>query len=155
MMPGKMVRLKYGHVIECTEATRDANGLVTEVQAVQIPDTNSGTPGSGAVKIKRVITRVGVNDAVPAEVRLYERLFKEAHPEGGGVDFLENLNTDSLKVMTAYVEPSLASGGAIEAKADDKFQFERHGYFVADRVDHAMGKLVFNLAVGLKDSWGK
>jgi glutaminyl-tRNA synthetase len=97
-----------------------------------------------------------VADAVQAEVRLYERLFKEAHPEGGGVDFLENLNTDSLKVMTAYVEPSLASGGAIEAKADDKFQFERHGYFVADWVDHVQGtNPVFNLAVGLKDSWGK
>ena len=96
------------------------------------------------------------NDAVQAEVRLYDRLFKQAHPEAGGVDFLENLNTNSLKVMTAYVEPSLASGGAIEAKADDKFQFERHGYFVADRVDHVQGsKPVFNLAVGLKYSWGK
>ena len=90
-----------------------------------------------------------------AEVRLYDRLFVEAHPEGGGKDFIENLNPHSLKVLTAYVEPSLARGGAIEAKADDKFQFERHGYFVADRVDHAVGKPVFNLAVGLKDSWGK
>ena len=105
--------------------------------------------------VKGVITWVGVNDAVLAEVRLYDRLFKEAHPDAGGVDFLENLNTNSLKIMTAYVEPSLASGGAIEAKADDTFQFERHGYFVADRVDHAAGKPVFNFAVGLKDSWGK
>jgi glutaminyl-tRNA synthetase len=102
-----------------------------------------------------VITWVAVADAVQAEVRLYERLFKEAHPEGGGVDFLENLNTDSLKVMTAFVEPSLASGGAIEAKADDKFQFERHGYFVADRKDHALEKAVFNKITGLKDTWAK
>ena len=75
--------------------------------------------------------------------------------ESGGKDFVENIAPNSLKVMTDYVEPSLTSGGAIEAKADDKFQFERHRYFVADRVDHAIGKPVFNLAVGLKDSWGK
>jgi glutaminyl-tRNA synthetase len=149
------VRLKYGHVIECVGAVKDEAGNITEVQARLLPDTKSGTPGADTVKVKGVITWVGVNDAVPAEVRLYERLFKEAHPEGGGVDFLTNLNADSLKVLTAYVEPSLASGGAIEAKADDKFQFERHGYFVADRVDHVAGKPVFNLAVGLKDSWGK
>ena len=150
LFPGNKVRLKYGHVIECTGCTKDANGQVTEVHAVLIPDTKSGTPGSDAVKVKGVITWVGVNDAVPAEVRLYERLFVEAHPEAGGKDFLENLNTNSLKVMQAVVEPSLAA-----AKADDKFQFERHGYFVADRVDHAAKKPVFNLAVGLKDSWGK
>ena len=82
--------------------------------------------------------RLGRNiDAVQAEVRLYERLFVEAHPEGGGKDFIENLYPNSLKVLKAFVEPSLAA-----AKADDKFQFERHGYFVADRVDHAAGKPV-------------
>lgn len=86
------------------------------------------------------------NDAVQAEVRL----FVEAHPEAGGKDFIENLNPNSLKVLHVVVEPSLAA-----AKVDDKFQFERHGYFVADRVDHAAGKPVFNLAVGLKDSWAK
>ena len=150
LFPGNKVRLKYGHVIECTGCTKDASGQVIEVQAVLIPDTKSGTPGSDAVKVKGVITWVGVNDAVPAEVRLYDRLFVEAHPEAGGKDFLENLNTNSLKVMPAVMEPSLAV-----AKANDKFQFERHGYFVADRVDHAVGKMVFNLAVGLKDSWGK
>ena len=115
-----------------------------------IQNTKSGTPGSDAVKVKGVITWVGVHDAVPAEVRLYERLFVEAHPEAGGKDFLENLNTNSLKVMQAVVEPSLAT-----AKADDKFQFERHGYFEADWVDRIQGtKPVFNLAVGLKASWG-
>ena len=150
LFPGNKVRLKYGHVIECTGAAKDANGNVTEVHANLIPDTKSGTPGSDAVKVKGVITWVGVNDALPAEVRLYERLFVEAHPEAGGKDFIENLNPNSLKVLNAFVEPSLAA-----AKADNKFQFERHGYFVADRVDHAAGKLVFNLAVGLKDSWGK
>ena len=91
-----------------------------------------------------------MNDAVPAKVGWYDRLFVEAHPEAGGKDFLENLNTNSLKVMRAVVEPSLAA-----TKADDKFQFERHGYFMAHRVDHAAGKPVFNLAVGLKDNWSK
>ncbi|SFB73417.1 glutaminyl-tRNA synthetase [Polaromonas sp. OV174] len=150
LFPGNKVRLKYGHVIECTGATKDASGNVTEVQATLIPDTKSGTPGSDSVKVKGVITWVGVNDAVQAEVRLYERLFVEAHPDAGGKDFIENLNPNSLKVLKAVVEPSLAA-----AKADDKFQFERHGYFAADRVDHAARRPVFNLAVGLKDSWGK
>ena len=103
------------------------------------------------MKVKGVITWVGVHDAAPAEVRLYDRLLVEAHPEAGGKDFLENLNTNSLKVMRAVVEASLAA-----AKADDKFQFERNGYFVADRIDHVQGtNPVFNLAVRLKDSWGK
>ena len=95
-------------------------------------------------------TWVAVADGLPAEVRLYDRLFTEPQPDAGGKDFLASLNPDSLKVVQALVEPSLAT-----ASADEKFQFERHGYFVADRVDHAPGRPVFNLAVGLKDSWGK
>jgi len=91
-----------------------------------------------------------VADGLPAEVRLYDRLFLDAQPDAGGKDFIESLNPNSLKVIRAVVEPSLAA-----ARADDKFQFERHGYFVADRADHTAGKPVFNLAVGLKDSWGK
>lgn len=150
LFPGNKVRLKYGHVIECTGATKDANGKVTEVQATLIPDTKSGTPGSDSVKVKGVITWVGVNDAVQAEVRLYDRLFVEAHPEGDGKDFLENLNPNSLTVVTAYVEPSLAS-----LEAGQRFQFERHGYFVTDLKDHAAGKAVFNRVTGMKDSWGK
>jgi glutaminyl-tRNA synthetase len=149
-LPGSKVRLKYGHVIECTGAVKDATGMVTEVHATLIPDTKSGTPGSDAVKVKGVITWVAVADGLSAEVRLYDRLFLEAQPDSGGKDFLASLNPNSLTVIQAVVEPSLAS-----AQADDKFQFERHGYFVADRVDHAAGKPVFNLAVGLKDSWGK
>ena len=86
--------------------------------------------------LEGVITWVGVNDAVPAEVRLYDRLFVEAHPEAGGKDFLRNLNTNSLKVTRAVVEPSLAA-----ARAEDKFQFERHGYFVGDWVGQAEGRL--------------
>ena len=87
---------------------------------------------------------------VPAEVRLNSRWFVEPHNQASGKAFIENLNQNGLKVLNAFVEPSLAA-----AKADNKFQFERHGYFVADRADHAAGKMVFNLAVGLNDSWGK
>lgn len=144
------VRLKYGHVIECVGATKDANGKVIEVQAKLLPDTKSGTPGSDGVKVKGVITWVGVNDAVQAEVRLYDRLFTEAHPEADGKDFLENLNPNSLSVVTAYVEPSLAA-----VEAGQRFQFERHGYFVTDLKDHAANKVVFNRVTGMKDSWGK
>jgi glutaminyl-tRNA synthetase len=150
LYPGNKVRLKYGHVIECTGATKDAAGNVTEVHAVLVPDTKSGTPGSDAVKVKGVITWVAVADALQAEVRLYDRLFKDEHPDAGGKDYLAALNGGSLKVITAYVEPSLAS-----AQPDEKFQFERHGYFVADRKDHAAGKAVFNKSTGLKDNWAK
>ena len=151
LFPGNRVRLKGGYVIECTGCIKDANGVVTEVHASLVPDTKSGTPGSDLVKVKAAITWVGVVDGVPAEVRLYDRLFLDPHPDAGGKDFIENLNPNSLKVASAIVEPSLAN-----ALPDQKFQFERHGYFVADRVDHVQGsKPVFNLAVGLKDSWGK
>jgi len=150
LFPGNVVRLKGGYVIECTGCTRDAAGQVTEVHAKVIPGTKSGTPGADSVKAKAAITWVGVADGVQAQVRLYDRLFADAHPDAGGKDFLQALNPDSLKVVTAYVEPSLAA-----AQADQKFQFERFGYFVADRLDHAPGQPVFNRAVGLKDSWGK
>jgi glutaminyl-tRNA synthetase len=103
------------------------------------------------VKVKGNITWVGVADGVKAEVRLYDRLFSVPQPGAGDKDFLEEINPDSLKVVTTYVEPSLG-----RAKPDDKFQFERHGYFVADRKDHAAGeRTVFNRVTGLKDSFGK
>ena len=150
LFPGNKVRLKYGYIIECTGAVKDASGRVTEVHATLIPDTKSGTPGSSSVKVKGVITWVSVHDGLSAEVRMYDRLFLDPQPDAGGKDYLESLNPDSLKTITAIVEPSLST-----ALPDAKFQFERHGYFVADRVDHAAGKPVFNFAVGLKDSFGK
>ena len=151
LFPGNKVRLKYGHVIECTGAEKDAQGQVTQVLAKLIPDTKSGTPGADSVKVKGVITWVGADDGVAAEVRLYERLFSDPQPDAGGKDFLACLNPDSLRVVTAYVEPSLA-----QCSADSRFQFERHGYFVSDRIDHVPGSQpVFNKATGLKDSWGK
>ncbi|MGY8903442.1 MAG: glutamine--tRNA ligase/YqeY domain fusion protein [Burkholderiales bacterium] len=151
LFPGNRVRLKAGYVIECTGCTKDAKGVITEVLAAVVPDTKSGTPGSDLVKVKAAITWVGVADGVNAEVRLYDRLFLDAQPDAGGKDFIESLNPNSLKVVTAIVEPSLAN-----ALPDQKLQFERHGYFVADRMDHVQGtNPVFSLAVGLKDSWGK
>ncbi len=165
---GSKVRLKYGYVIEvegadyAPDATPDAikSGAAHAIQirAKVLKDTKSGTPGSDSVKVKGVVTWVAVANAVQAEVRLYDRLFKDEHPDAGGKDYLAALNPDSLKVVTAYVEPSLAAGGendAMAAKADDKFQFERHGYFVADRIDHVAGKVVFNKITGLKDTWAK
>ena len=147
LFPGNRVRLKYGVVIQCTGCEKDADGAVTAVFASVVPDTKSGTPGADAVKVKGTITWVGVHDALPAELRLYDRLFTEAQPDAGGKDFLASLNPNSKKVTAGFVEPSLAN-----AKPDDKFQFERHGYFVADRLDHAAGKPVFNRVAGLKDS---
>ena len=150
LFPGNKVRLKGGYVIECTGAEKDADGNVTKVLATVVPDTKSGTPGADSVKVKAAITWVGAADGVEAEVRLYDRLFTDAQPDAGGKDYLALMNPDSLKVITAYVEPSLKA-----AQRDDKFQFERFGYFVADRKDHSAEKPVFNKITGLKDSWGK
>ena len=150
LFPGNKVRLKYGYVIECTGCEKDTSGAITAVTATVVPDTKSGTPGADAVKVKGTITWLGVHDALPAELRLYDRLFTEAQPDAGGKDFKLSLNPASKKVVAGYIEPSLAN-----AKPDDKFQFERHGYFVADRVDHVADKPVINRIAGLKDSWGK
>ena len=113
--------------------------------------TQSGTPPADSVTAKATITWVGVADGLQAEVRLYDHLFNDPQPDACGKNFLDALNPDSLKVVRAYAEPSLAA-----AQPDQKFQFERHGYFVADRKDHGVGgKVMFNRVTGLKDSWGK
>lgn len=150
LFPGNKARLKYGYVIECTGCEKDADGRITAVLATIVPDTRSGTPGADSVKVKGVITWVSVAEGLATEVRLYDRLFTEAHPDAGGRDFLTVMNPDSVKSVQAFVEPGLAT-----AAADDKFQFERHGYFVADRVDSVEGRPVFNRAVTLKDSWSR
>ncbi len=150
LFPGNKVRLKYGYVIECTGCEKDAAGNIVSVLATVIPDTRSGTPGSTSVKVKGVITWVGTGDALVAEVRLYERLFTDPQPDAGGRDFKASLNPHSLKIVTAYLEPSLAG-----SLADQRFQFERHGYFVADRKDHAADKPVFNRITSLKESFVK
>ena len=150
LFAGNKVRLKYGYVIECSGCEKDADGTITTVLARVIADTKSGTPGANAVKVKGTITWVGVHDALPAEVRLYDRLFADEQPDTSGRDLIAGLNPHSKKVVTAFIEPSLG-----EVRADDKIQIERHGYFVADRVDHRTGRPVFNRIAGLKDSWSK
>ena len=150
LFPGNKVRLRYGYVIECTGCDKDADGNITAVHANIIPDTKSGTPGADSVKVKGNIHWVSAAHALEAEVRLYDRLFSDPQPDSGDKNFLDALNPDSKKIVTAYLEPTLAT-----AKPEDRFQFERHGYFVADRTDSQPGKPVFNRVVGLKDSWGK
>ncbi|MGA4113525.1 glutamine--tRNA ligase/YqeY domain fusion protein [Ralstonia nicotianae] len=150
LFPGNKVRLRYGYVIECTGCDKDADGNITAVHANIIPDTKSGTPGADSVKVKGNIHWVSAAHTLEAEVRLYDRLFTDPQPDSGDKNFLDALNPDAKRIVTAYLEPTLAT-----AKPEDRFQFERHGYFVADRIDSQPGKPVFNRVVGLKDSWGK
>jgi len=150
LFPGNKVRLKYGVVVECTGCEKDASGQVSAVLATVVPDTRSGTPGADAVKVKGTITWVGVADAVAATVNLYDRLFTEPQPDAGGRDFREALNPASKRVVQAFVEPSLAA-----VEPETRLQFERHGYFVADRKLHQPSRPVFNRIATLKDSWAK
>ena len=149
LFPGNRVRLKHGFVIECTGFEADADGRVTKVLANYLPDSKSGTPGADGYKVKGNIHWVSVRHGVFAEVRMYERLFLEAHPDAGGRDYRESINPQAKRIVRAILEPSLANAGP-----DARFQFERHGYFVADRTDHRPEAPVFNLSVTLKDSWG-
>jgi len=148
LFPGNRVRLRHGYVIECTSFEKDDAGNVIAVHCNYFPDSRSGTPESANYKVKGNIHWVSCAHAVKAEVRLYDRLFADPHPDAGGKDFREALNPNSKEVVTAYLEQGMAS-----AKPEDRFQFERHGYFVADRKDSKAGKLVFNRAVTLRDSW--
>jgi len=150
LTPEGMVRLRYGYVVKCTGCEKDAQGNVTVVHCEYLPDTKSGTPGSDSVKVKGNIHWVSAQHAYECEVRLYDRLFKEAHPGEGDRDFLTDMNPNSVTVITAQLEPSLK-----DAKAEDSFQFERHGYFVADKKDSVAGKPVFNRTVTLRDAWQK
>ena len=147
---GNKVRLRYGYVVECTGYDKDANGNVIAVHCNYFEDSKSGTEGSANYKVKGNIHWVNAARAVSAEVRLYDRLFTDSQPDAGGKDFMTLLNPNALEVVSAYLEAGLEN-----AKPDDKYQFERHGYFVADRVDSVVGKPVFNRITTLKDSWGK
>lgn len=145
---GNRVRLRYGYVIECTRVDKDEKGNVIAVHANYFPDSKSGTPGSANYKVKGTIHWLSAKTAVKAEVRLYDRLFLYEQPEEGGRDFKDALNPNAKKVITAYLEPGLE-----KAKPEDRYQFERHGYFVADREDSKVGAPVFNRIVTLRDSW--
>jgi glutaminyl-tRNA synthetase len=146
--PGGRVRLRHGFVIECTGMKLNQNSQVIEVYANYFPDSKSGTPDSNNYKVKGNIHWIRVDEAVPVEIRLYDHLFTDPHPDSGDKNFLDFINPQSKNVIQAFVEPCMAS-----TKAEEQFQFERHGYFVADRIDSKPGHLVFNQSVGLKDSW--
>jgi len=147
---GGEVRLRNAYVIRCDMAIKDAEGEIIELHCSYDPDTLGKAPEGR--KVKGVIHWVSAAHAVPAELRLYDRLFTEAHPDANSLDggFLDYLNPDSLRTLThCYVEASLAS-----AQPETRFQFEREGYFTADP-DHRSDKLVFNRTVTLRDSWAK
>ena len=158
LFPGNRVRLRYGYVVECTGCEKDAEGNVVAVTCEYFPDSKSGTPGADTYKVKGNLHWVSVAHACQAEVRLYDRLF--AHPQPGQRregdapeferDFLDDINPDAKRCLTAQLEPALA-----QVAAESRYQFERHGYFVADRVDSRPGAPVFNRTVTLKDSWQK
>lgn len=145
LIPGGEVRLRHAYVIKCDEVIKDANGEVVELKCSIDPETLGKNPEGR--KVKGVVHWVSASNGVLAEVRIYDRLFTESDPETGD-DFLANLNPESLKVVQAVIEPALA-----QAKPEDRFQFEREGYFVADQYDHTSDKPVFNRILDLKDSF--
>lgn len=148
LAPGQMVRLKGAYIIQCDEVVKDANGEITEIRCSYIENSKSGNDTSG-ISVKGTIHWVSINEAIEAEVRLYDRLFRVEDPSSEEGDFKDYINPESLQVITAYVEPSL------KQDSDNKhLQFIRKGYFIKD-VDSTPQKLVFNRTVGLKDSWKK
>jgi len=149
LFPGNQVRLRYGFVLKCIGADKDAKGTITAVHCEMLPDSKSGTPGADVYKVKGNIHWVSARHAYQADVRLYDRLFAVPHP-GAERDFLADLNAASKTIARAYCEMSLK-----QAKPEDRFQFERHGYFCADRDDSRPNAPVFNRTVTLRDSWGK
>lgn len=145
---GKRVRLRNAYVIEADEVIKDDNGNITEIRAHTVAGTLGENPADG-IKPKGVIHWVSVSGGKAAEVRLYERLFNHEAPDKGDNVFMDHLNPESLSIVKqAWIEPALA-----EAAAEQHFQFEREGYFVADRFDHCADKPVFNRTIGLRDTW--
>jgi glutaminyl-tRNA synthetase len=144
---GNKVRLKYGIVIECTGFERNDDGTVSMVLARVIQGTKSGSPGADSVKVKGTITWLGAHQACNAEFRLFEPLFTEAQPDSQGLDLQASLNPNSKRLLKGYVEQ-----GLMQAALGDKFQFERHGYFVADEIDHTSTHPVFNRITPLREN---
>jgi glutaminyl-tRNA synthetase len=145
---GKRVRLRNAYVVEAVDVEKDDAGSITAVVAEVIAGTLGEDPADG-VKPKGVIHWVDAATAVPATVRLYDRLFSDPSPDRGGADFMNFLNPESLGV----VEGAMLEAGAAQAAPETRFQFEREGYFVADRAEHRPGAPVFNRTIGLRDVW--
>jgi len=152
LSPGKEVRLRYGYLVTCTNVVKDEKtGEVREIHCSYDPATRGGNTPDGR-KVKATIHWVSADHALDAEVRLYDKLFTKPNPNEvyEGQDFTANLNPASLEILKGCkMEPSLST-----AKAADRFQFERLGYFCADK-DSSPGKLMFNRTVALKDTWAK
>jgi len=148
---GTEVRLKNAYIIKGESVIKDENGNITEIHCTYDTDSRSGSGTEASQrKVKGTIHWVSIQHAIPAEVRVYDRLFTHESPDGNKeIDFKEFINPNSLEVITGYVEPSLQS-----AKNLDQFQFQRLGYFCVDK-DSSTKKLVFNKTVGLRDTWAK
>jgi len=162
LSPGAEVRLRYAYIVRCVSFEKDADGRVTTVHCTYDPATRSGTPGAESRKVKGNIHWLSTRHAVAAEVRLYDRLFRVPHPgsrrgrEAAQTEapqdepnWIDDLNPDSRRTLRAWLEPSAA-----QCAPESRYQFERHGYFVADRYDTRPGAPVFNRTVTLRDSWG-
>ncbi len=149
LVPGGEVRLRGAGIIRCDEVIKDADGTVTELRGWLDPESRPGMEGANR-KVKGTIHWVSAVHGVPAEIRLYDRLFSVPNPddESEGKTYRDYLNPESRRTVTGYVEPAAAS-----AAPEQSFQFERTGYFVADRRDHTEAKPVFNRSVTLRDTW--
>src|SRR5688572_18676470 len=149
LFPGGMVRLKSAYIIRCDEVIKDEKGNVTELRCSYIPESKSGHDTSG-INVKGTLHWVEVTNAVTAEVRLYDRLFKVEDPSGEEGDFKDYINPGSLQtIQTVYAEPALKN-----SKLNERYQFLRKGYFTLDNKD-TYARLVFNRTVTLKDAWAK
>ncbi|MGV3528555.1 MAG: glutamine--tRNA ligase/YqeY domain fusion protein [Flavisolibacter sp.] len=149
LFPGGMVRLKHAYIIRCDEVVKDDKGEITELRCTYIPESKSGSDTSG-ISVKGTLHWVEVTNAVTAEIRLYDRLFKVEDPSSEEGDFKDFVNEDSLQtIKTVYAEPALKT-----AKLDQRFQFLRKGYFTLDNKD-TYEQMVFNRTVTLKDAWAK
>ncbi|MRI34808.1 glutamine--tRNA ligase [Endozoicomonas sp. OPT23] len=149
LVTDEYIRLRSTYVIKHEETIKDDSGEIVELRCSYIPGTVGENPPEG-VRPRGVIHWVSASEGQEAELRMYDRLFTHAAPDKGDEDFMDHINPESLKVQTAWVEPSL-----VKAAPESSFQFEREGYFVADRYDHSAEKPVFNLTIGLKDTWAK
>ena len=147
---GKEVRLKSGYIIKAEHVVKDSSGVIEEVLCSYDPKSRSGSGTEESKrKVKGTLHWVSQQDAVPVEIREYDRLFRVPEPGTEGKDFVEDINSESLKIKKGFAEASLK-----EAKHGTQYQFQRKGYFVVDK-DSAAGKIVFNKVVGLRDSWKK
>ncbi len=147
---GKRVRLRNAYVIEADAVEKNDAGEIVAVHARVIEGTVGNDPADG-IKAKGVIHWVSAGMGIAVEIRLYDRLFTAPNPGAGGIDFMAQINPESLQVLgNCLIEPGMAT-----AVAEQNFQFEREGYFVADRFDHSADNLVFNKTIGLRDTWAK